>query len=632
MKASFKSALPGLIPRGKVGKFTSKYREYGLIGALAIFLGLSYVWHQTLPVLVAVAVLGAMPTLWAALKDLWKKKISLEVFNSFAMAASFFAAEIRSAAFIVLMLSFARILEEYTASKSHQAVSELLKLKPHTALREVNGKLEEVPASEIVKGDILVVKNGQRVPIDGVIIFGSAQINESSLTGESALAEKNLGDRVFSTTLNELGVVKIKATAVGADSTIERMVRLIEQASANKSHTQKLADRFAGIFFPIVLVGGIVLYLVTRNLQMVIALFLVACADDIAVAIPLAMTASLGRAARSGVIIKGGQWLDVLGKLKTLVLDKTGTLTYGSLAVSEIKFQEGFKPDEVWQMIGAAEKFSEQPMGRALYREALKQADALPDPKDFTAHKGYGITAKVLNHQVAIGRPEVAEVLGLKLPAAAREISEQFMQTHNQTAILVFIDGRFAAAARVADVPRPEAKASLNRLRELGLPNLVMLTGDNQAVAKEVSAEMGITEFKSGLKPEDKLRILEELVKTKSPLAMVGDGINDAPALARADVGIAMGEGGTAVAVEAADVVILTDNLDRLPDMVELGRKTSQVIWLDIAIWFVTNALGVALVLTGLLGPAMAAFYNFLTDFLPLINSVRLFRRKKLLR
>jgi len=608
--------------------FSSPRREYSVIVlVVAVFAADIFLPGLTTALLI-VSAAGSVPTFWKALQSTARRTISIDTFNAFALVASFWSGEVRSSAFIVLMLSSASLLDWYTQSRAHSAIEEILKLKPLKASVEKNSALEEVPVDDVQMGDIVVVLGGARVPVDGTVVFGSAYVNEAPVSGESKLIEKNVGDTVVSGTLNESGVIKVRATRVGKDSTIERMAALVAEATTHKSHSERLADRFAQVFLPLVLVVGAVTYLLTHNLMMVTALFLVACADDMSVAIPLAATAAIGQAAKRGVIIKGSEWLEAIGKVQVLILDKTGTLTYGRPAIASVLREPQVDETIFWRLLGSAEKFSEHPVGRAIVREARAHHTNIPDPDEFKVYKGKGIVARSWGTEVVVGNEELLSDAGIPFAgnAAAKLRSER--EKYAATTFLVYFDRQFAGTVTVADTPRPEARASMERLQELNLSRVVIFTGDNADVSARVGESLGIKNVSASMTPEKKLRELEELTK-KYSVGMVGDGINDAPALSRANVGIAMGEGGTAVAVEAADIVVLTDDLSRVPEMIELGRKTSSVIRGDMVIWLISNAVGFALVFTGIAGPALAAFYNFATDFFPLLNSARLFRSPK---
>lgn len=604
--------------------FKAPYREFIVSILVGISLVYHYFWGDAVPLLVIATIIGSIVPLGGALDALRKRKITIEAFNFFALAVSFVTGEITSAAFIVLMLAFASYLDWHTESRATNAVEELLRLKPSKAYKDVDGHTVEIAIEEVLTGDILVVKNGERIPVDGVVVYGNAFINEASITGESKPVGKVEGDEVYSSTLSESGVIKIRATKVGGDSTIERMARLIAEASKNKSKTEKLADRFAGIFLPVVVFLGAITYYITRDISMTAALFLIVCADDIAVSIPLAVTASLGRAAKHGVIIKGGQWLHALSRVNILAFDKTGTLTYGHFTLSQVELAPGIDERRFWKVVAIAEKFSEHPIGRAIFKEASFKDGDVPDPKRIEVISGAGIFALCDEDEVIIGNEKIFERKGLVIPEDLRARYEDKKGGGGVTALFVYINGVFAGFLSVADTPRAEARESILALERSGV-RVIMLTGDNENVARTVSAKLGIHEYRAGMTPETKLKEIERLAK-EGRLAMIGDGVNDAPALARADVGIAMGSGGSAVAVEAADVVILTDELDRIPEMIALAKRTVSVVNADMWIWGMTNIVGLALVFFGLVGPALAAFYNFATDFLPLINSARLFR------
>lgn len=615
--------------------FLTPHREKVLIVLLAIGLLVhaffSYVGDI---VLVVVAAMGAIPAFVSAFNDLVKRRVGIELFNSFALAVSFIAQDFRSAAFIDLMLLSASLLEWRTMTRTQDAISALMKLKPESAF-VVRGKIiKEVTVDSVQSGDMLIVKNGGRIPVDGIVSEGDVLVDESLVTGESMPVSKVVGDTVLAGTINDSGVLKMRATRVGKDSTLERMMVLMREAASHKSRTERIADRFAGIFLPIVALIGLVTYLVTKNITMTASLFLVACADDMAVAIPLAMTAALGRAAERGVIVKGGEWIAALAKVNAVVLDKTGTLTYGKLAVSNMYFTGRTDKKSLWEMIGAAEKYAEHPVGKAVLHEAMRHSRAIPDPKETHVVKGGGIVATVGTHVVTIGtkkflREEKISVHEQDLHEDAGVLSMKKMSRGMQSFVYVALDHVFAGWVAVEDTPRTEAFESLCELGEVGVKNTVMLTGDVPEVAERVGKTLGISEVYAALKPEEKVRILVKLKKKFGTVAMVGDGVNDAPSLARADVGIAMGGGGTAVAVAAADVVMATDDLSRLPWLITLSKKTISVIRLDIVIWVISNAFGFVLVFSGITGTAGAAFYNFATDFLPLINSTRLFGKEK---
>jgi len=603
------------------------FRQYILIGSLALALAHSYFIDGDDKIFLSIiTLLGSIETAIGAVQSVIKRKIGIDTFNIFAVAIAFFAGEVPSAAFIVLMLAFADLLEWNTESRAGDAIKELLALKPRIATREVSGGMEDIDASLIRKGDILIVKNGSTIPVDGAVVSGKAEVNEASVTGESKLVEKVIGDEVLSGTINEVGFLKVKAIRVGEDSTLDRMIKLVKEAARNKSRSERLADRFAGIFLPVVIILGLLTYYFTRNLVMSGALFLIACADDMAVAIPMAVAAALGYAAKQGVVIKGGEWLDAISRVKIVVLDKTGTLTYGTVAVKVTTYEPDVSEKRFWRAAGVAEKFSAHPIGKAVYREAVKKCGDIPDPEDYKLVDGKGVRVRKDGEDILVGNMSMIYDHDIILSENARNAFDGAGE-RGETAFFVIANKKVLGVMSIADVIRTEAKKAMKSLHDLGI-HIVMLTGDNEAVAKDTARALGITEYRSSLKPEDKLREIEKLAP-RGPICMVGDGINDAPALSRADVGVAMGSGGTAVSVEAADIVILNDDISKLPDMIVLGRRTRRVVNTDIVLWILSNAIGFFLVLTGIAGLALAAFYNFATDFIPLGNSVLFFRGVK---
>ncbi|MFA5987944.1 MAG: HAD-IC family P-type ATPase, partial [Candidatus Paceibacterota bacterium] len=386
--------------------FYTPGREVAIIIAVLVALVANYLFANSAVdfALIVLAAIGALPAITDFIDAVGRGKISLGTFNLFAVVVAFSTGELRSAAFIVLMLACASILEWHTAGRSRNAVEELLKLKPNKAVVEREGIQEEIKADSVAVGDIVLVKRGDRIPVDGVIMFGQTEVNEASVTGESRLVEKLVGDNVLSSTLNEGDVIKIRAVHVGDDSTVGRMAKLIEEASTHKSKPEKLADKFAAIFLPAVIVVAIAAYFVTKSLSAVAAIFLVACADDIAVAIPLAIMASIGRAAKRGVIIKGGQWLDVLSNVKIVVLDKTGTLTYGNFLLKNFVLEKETDEKIFWRYVAIAEKFSEHPIGRAVFKEAARRVENVPDPDKHEVVRGAGVSSVWNGHTISIGK------------------------------------------------------------------------------------------------------------------------------------------------------------------------------------------------------------------------------------
>lgn len=598
--------------------FETPYREYATI--FLVFLGLMhrYLLQGGTSFLFIVAVIGSVHVFWGAIESLMEKKINIDTFNVVALIASFGAGEIGSAAFIVLMLASADLLEHHTASRANQAIRKLLSLKPDTAslVKIENGqeKITQIKSKDISVGDILLVRAGDTVPTDGVLIEGTTHMNEAHLSGESKPVGKTRDSHVYALSVNMGNPIKIKATVLSHETTAEKIAALIKEASLHKSKNERLADKFAVIFLPVVIVLGAGTYLLTHNVKMAVAIFLVACADDMAVAIPLAVTAALGKAASRGVVVKGGEWLSALAQIDTVVLDKTGTLTYGAFDIIKVETEKNVDLKNFWRMIGGAEKYSEHPISVALRARASNEVGEAPEPEDYEVIHGKGVRATVGGNKVVVGNEDLCPD------------KNKCVNTDGSTSY-VSVDGKYWGRIVLGDSVRKEAKDTITRLREIGIKKIYMLSGDEDVVAKSVSDQLGLDGYVAEVKPADKLEKLTEYKKSGKVL-MVGDGINDAPALSLADVGVAMGKGGTAVAAEAANVVIMTDNLERLPEIVALGKEAVRVVRTDIYLWVASNVLGFTLVLTGVAGPALAAFYNFISDFIPLGNSMRLFKKE----
>ncbi len=604
-------------------------REQLIIFLVAIGFLVDGFFPQYWFMLLTAASFGAYPTLVNAFTSILEWRLTIEVFNFFALIVVFAIGDMKSAAFIVLMLAFARLLKWRTETRSKDAVEELLKYKPKTAFRENGTVVDEIDIARVRKEDILVIKPGEQVPVDGIVVFGKTEIDESLVTGESMSVEKILNDKVLASTVNVTNLIKICATNTGKDSTLERMARLIEEGRKNKSEVQKLADVFASYFLPIVLVSGLSVYLITQNITMTVALFLVACADDIAVAIPLAITAAFGQATKRGIIIKNRKVLSSINKAHAIVFDKTGTLTYGDFVLKDIYIEDGIGKKTLRHAVAVAEKYSEHPAGKALFREAIEHMLVVPNAQKYQVYKGAGVYARYGKDDVVLGNEKVLKDHSVSFPRGMKKQIQEKYRGSAQSIIYVAINGVFVGYMVILDVPREGMRKSILKLKELGIGRIVMLTGDKESSAAHMAGALGIEEYRAELTPEEKSTYVKMLTET-GKVIMVGDGINDAPALARADVGIAMGKSGGAITSETADIVILNDNLAELPFIIELARKTSSVIYTDMGIWFATNMIGFALVFVGIFTPALAAFYNMITDFFPILNSTRLFAGRKI--
>lgn len=573
-------------------------------------------------VLMAATFFGTLPifgSAWQSLKE--KEWASMDMLASIALFFSILSHEWASAVFISLMLSSSRILGDITERKTRKSIDALLKLRPDTAKVEVGGHITEVKTEEVKIGDIVVVDVGEYIPIDGVVVDGVASVNESSLTGESFPVEKGINKKVSSGTFIVSGSLRIKTLLIGKDTTLEKIITLVETAQTEKPTTQTLGEKFGKFYLVFAFVGSLIIYLVTHDLRLVLAVVLVVCADDIAVALPLGYLRAIGSAAKHGVIVKGGKHLETLGKIDVIVFDKTGTLTTGKLRVTGIFVTEKSNEEELIRLGGIVSRRSHHPLAIAVteYAKAKGEKDIFPEEADVL--EGKGVVATFEGTEIVLGR----EILMKERDIIFSEsiITKAIVyEEEGESVTYIAKNGEVVGFFAAADTIKHDAKKTVEALFELGLKKVIMLSGDNERVAGSVARQVGITDVHANLLPEDKLNRLREL-HVRHKVAMVGDGVNDAAALTLSHVGIAMGALGSDSAIESAEIVLMHDNLSAIPRTIQLARDVHTISIEDFGIWVVTNAFGLFLVFSGYIGPSGAAAYNFISDFFPLLNSVR---------
>ncbi len=599
-----------------------------LFAVLAILLSLHYVSlipqtvDQTL--LILVSSIATLPVLWSALQSFRNKKISIDLLASIALVASLLNREWASAAFINLMLTSARIFYHYTESKARAAIQGLLKLRPQTVKIKRGSEIIEKKSEEVNVGDSVIIESGERIPIDGTILQGEASIDQSSLTGESAPVAKKAGDNVFSSTLAVSGSLIVKAEKIGKDTTLEKIISLVEESQKEKSGIKTVAEKFSDWYIIITLIGAVIIYFFFRDIKLILAVLLANSAEDIAVAIPMAFFSAIGYAARRGVIIKGEDSLEGLTKVKTIIVDKTGTLTLGHLEVQKIVPFGEYTIEDVFKIAASTEFFSEHPAAKAILKYARSKKLSFEKPDTFEEKPGRGIIATVGGKKFFSGSINFFREMGIIVHSSEFQTIKEY-EEKGFGITLIGDEHKLIGMIVLADKIRPGIKEAIAKLRGFGITHWVMLTGDNEKVASRVATELNIGEFHANLLPEQKVDYIKQHLKKFPKTAMIGDGVNDAASLALADVGIAMGAIGSDAAIEAADIALMKDDIAEIPDIVELGRYTLRIARQDFFIWGVTNFLGLALVFSRTIGPEGAAAYNFITDFFPLINSLRLF-------
>ena len=542
-------------------------------------------------------------------RDMSRRKITVNVFVTVALIATIAVAQFLSAALIVFIMAVVGAFESYTLDKTKKNIRSLLNFAPKMA--NVRRGTEEVAmlAAEVQIGDIVVIRPGERIPVDGIVVKGASSVNQAPITGESIPVEKAPGSEVFSATMNETGHLEVSTTRVGEDTTLTRIVHLVEGAQGTRAPIQGIADRFTTWFLPTVLIIGVIGYLLSGKLLVFVSILLVACPCAFAIATPTAVTAGISNMARRGILIKGGSFLELTGKLDTLLVDKTGTFTLGKPKVIDVIPLPGYQEPEVVLLAATAEKFSEHPLARAILAAAGARNIAVPDPDDFRSETGMGITARSGGHDLIIGKKEFLETKGVRLGEEILSITTKQTEI-GRTVILVARDATVTGLIAIADEIRPGTGEAVSTLKKMGMKNIIMLTGDNATVAKAVSDSIGIDGYQANLLPEQKLDVVKELQEKGQLVGMIGDGINDAPALAKADVGIAMGASGTDVAIETADVTLMKDDLWQFVDFVWMSQKVIRRIKINIGLSMVYNAIGLLLGVQALLSPITATLYQ----------------------
>ncbi len=572
-----------------------------------------------------ISVIGLLPVAVSAFKALRESKISVDLLASVALGISLATGEWVSAAFINLMLASSRILSAYTEARATNSINSLLKFRPEKIRVVRSGITEMVSPENIVSGDIVIIHPGERIPVDGIILKGQTNVDQSSLTGESTPIEKNIGSEVFSSTVNIDGLIELRAEKVGKDTTLEKIIALVEKSQKGKAKIRTTGEKFAAVYIFASILISLIIYLISGRIELVLSVLLVVCADDIAVAIPLAFLASIGKAAKRGVIVKGGNYLEQIAKAKIIILDKTGTITKGKLAVDEMS--PNVPKAKFLNILSNFAYFSTHPASKAIAEYLTKDKCGQPKTPNLEEFAGRGISVKIGKEKIFYGKRNFLGEQNIKIP---KGIEQKNIDTENSGHSIVAVGSKskFYGFISLSDEIRPEVRESIIELKKLGIKKVVMLTGDNEISAQKVAQAVLVDEFKANLMPEDKVEYLKNSEFRGKGMIMVGDGVNDSAALALADVGIAMGQIGSDSAIETSNITLMRDDFREIPKIIKLAKETMEVSRQDFYIWGVSNIVGLGLVFLGLIGPAGAAAYNFLTDFLPLGNSAKLFREK----
>lgn len=585
------------------------------------------------------AMTAGLPIWWSTARGLWARDFTVDVLVSTAILAALVVGQYQAGAIVAVMLLGGGLLERLTVARASQALVALLARVPTTATILCGQSEATVSVEAIRPGDTVRVRTGAMVPVDGVVVEGAATVDQSSITGESIPVEKGPGQRVFAGTLNRAGILDIRATQVGSGTTLGKIIRLVEEAQRTTAPVQRLANRYAQFYAPIAFAVAAAVYFLTGDILRAITVLIVFCPCALVLATPTAVIAGIGNAARRTVLIRGGAQLEAAGRIEVVAFDKTGTLTTGEPAVTDVIAQR-FASDvqqpipnvqpgtwdgerEVLRLAAAAEKFSEHPLGRAIVAEAAARGIRPPDPRDSRIVPGVGVEAVVEGRRVSVGRSDGLRGPGTCLDARAAQTAEA-LEAEGKTVLPVMADGRLMGWIALRDTVRPGVTEAVAALRRVGVKEVLLLTGDNPRVAAAVAGEIGVDGYRAGLLPEEKLAVVRELQRRGLRVAVVGDGVNDAPALAAADIGIAMGAAGTDVAIETADIALMSSDLARIPEVLSLARRALRVIRENVLLSVAINLLAVVLAGLGIVTPILGAIIHEASAMLVVVNAVRI--------
>ncbi|GAB7012422.1 heavy metal translocating P-type ATPase [Halolamina salina] len=596
-------------------------------------------------ILVLAAIVGGYDIAKTAYHEVKNRTLGIKTLVTLAAVGAIGIGSYWEAAAVVFLFALGSYLEGRTMRKTRNALEELLEMTPDTATVRRDGEQKEVPAREVETGEVVIVKPGEKIPVDGDVVDGESAVNQAPVTGESAPVHKADGDEVYAGTINQEGSLEIETTGAGSDTTLQRIIQRVEEAQEAQSPTESLIDRFAKYYTPGVIALSIGAYAVTQNAILSLTLLVIGCPGALVIGPPVSIVSAIGNAARSGVLMKGGEHLERAGKIDLVAFDKTGTLTKGETTVADVA---GFDAEasDVLELAAVAEKKSEHHLGDAILEAAQNRRDpatdggttttraddgsaitdarSLPDPDDFDVVAGKGVVAHYDGREIVVGNRALLDERGVELPDEVAEYVRS-REERGETTVHVVRDGVVVGAIALRDELREAAPGVVQQLQDADIET-VMLTGDNERTARAVAEEVGIDDYRAELLPEDKQTVIEEFREVGHVVAMVGDGINDAPSLATADVGIAMGAAGTDTAIETADMALMADDLERIPYAVTLSKATRRNIYENVGLAVLTVTLLLAGVLTSYVTLALGMLVHEASVLAVIGNGMRLLR------
>ena len=570
-------------------------------------------------------IISGIPMLLLAMTRLIREKwISSALLIAIAMVASLLIGEIFAAGEVAWIMALGALLEDWTVERAKKGLKNLINLTPQTGRRIVDGKEEVISVDEIKIGDTLRILPGESVPVDGEIINGTSSLDQSIMTGESLPIDKGVGDEVFCGTMNMYGAIDIKATSLGENSSLQKLIDLVKAADEKQAPTQRIADKWATWLVPVALIIAIAAWLVTGNIERGVTVLVVFCPCALILATPTAIMAAIGQATKYGVLIKSGEALETLGGLNTLVFDKTGTLTYGNLEVSDvISLKDDLSEMDLLKIVASCEKLSEHPLAKAIINNAKEAQIDIEEPEDFKMYPGKGVTCKNSYGQVYAGNSKFISENNIDVNI---DTYMDKLKHEGKASIIVALNGEVIGLIGLSDVIREDSKGMIENLHDLGTET-ILLTGDNTETANYFASQVGIGKVYGNLLPQEKLDWIEKLKSEGKQVCMIGDGVNDAPALKTADVSVAMGSVGSDVAIEAADIALLGDDIGKIPYLKKLSNSTLFTIKANIAISMTINAIAIVCSVLGLLNPVTGAIVHNAGSCLVVLNAALLYDR-----
>jgi len=572
------------------------------------------------PLGIVFVIVGGYPVFKNVIRATLNRQVISHTLMTLGVIAALVVGQWVTAALVVVFMRIGDHVENFTTESARRAVKELTSLAPQTARVEQMGLEIDLPIAQVKVGDIVVVRPGEKIAVDGEVISGQATVDQSAITGESMPIEAANGTHIYAATIAKLGSLRIRAERIGVDTTFGRVVKMVEEAEAHRADVQRIADKFSAWYLPVVAAIATLTFLITRNPLSTAAVLLVACSCSFALATPVAMLASVGASAKRGLLIKGGKYLELLARADVLLVDKTGTLTLGQPQVTDVIPLNGLSRNEILSLAASAERYSEHPLAEAVRTLAQEENIALSEPQEFEAIPGHGVRAVINTRRIAIGNH-------CMIPTAASFSRIDDLEAQGKTLLFMESNSELVGVLATSDTLREEVPAALKEFRALGIRHIELLTGDNERTASAIAAKLGVS-YRANLLPENKIDVVKEYQAKGHVVVMVGDGVNDAPALAQADIGIAMGAAGTDVAIEAAHIALMREDWNLVPELLKIAQRTMRVVKTNLLFTTAYNVIGLTLAAFGFLPPVLAAAAQSLPDIGIMGNSARLLKQK----